>query len=244
MGKLADHIAIVSGGARGLGAVIADELARDGAQVYVGDVLESEGHRLAERLGPNVEFLPLDVTAATGWARVIATVLERHGRIDVLVNNAGRIHHDTVEQFSLEAWRSVLDVNLTGTFLGIQSVVPAMKKSGRGSIVNVASLQANVASARNHAYVASKFGVRGLTKSSAVELASYGIRVNSVHPGMIETPMTADLDPSSIVIPMNRAGTPLEVARAVVFLASEDSSYITGGELVVDGGTLAAFPRR
>lgn len=219
-------------------------LAAEGARVVVGDVLDAEGMQLAQELGDAARYVHLDVTEPDDWRGAVDTTLGTFGHLDVLVNNAGIISGSAIAEFDLEVWQRIIDIDLTGTFNGIKAVVPAMSGAGAGSIVNISSMQGFAASARNHAYVAAKFGVRGLTKSMAVELAEQGIRVNSVHPGLIDTPMTADVDVSSIQIPMKRAGTVSEVSNLVLYLASDESTYSTGSEFIVDGGVLAGLPKR
>ena len=240
MAALDGRVALVTGGSRGIGEAIARTLARDGATVVIADVLDEPGEQLAEALGG--DYLHLDVTDPDEWAAVVASVAERHGRLDVLVNNAGIATAASIAKQELAEWNRVLEVNLTGVFLGIQAVAPVMKEQQAGSIVNVSSVDGLRGSIALHAYVASKFGVRGITKSTGLELARYGVRVNSVHPGFIATGMTAHLDPERMGIPLGRAADPAEVAELVAFLASDASSYSTASEFVVDGGITAALP--
>ena len=240
MAALDGKVALVTGGSRGIGEAIARTLVRDGATVVIADVLDEPGERLAEALG--VDYLHLDVTDPDAWAAVVASITERHGRLDVLVNNAGIATAASIAKQELAEWNRVLEVNLTGVFLGIQAVAPVMKEQQAGSIVNVSSVDGLRGSIALHAYVASKFGVRGITKSTGLELARYGVRVNSVHPGFIATGMTAHLDPERMGIPLGRAADPAEVAELVAFLASDASSYSTASEFVVDGGITAALP--
>ncbi|UOE46132.1 glucose 1-dehydrogenase [Agromyces larvae] len=238
------RIAIVTGGARGLGEAYARSLHAAGATVVIADVLDDAGAALAAELGDRARFAHLDVTDEDGWAAAVDGVVAEFGGVDVLVNNAGIANAAPIEHFSLAKWDAVIGVNLTGVFLGCRAVVPAMKAAGRGSIVNVSSVEGLRGSPHLHGYTASKFGVRGLTKSLAVELGADGIRVNSVHPGFIRTDMTTRIDPERLDIPLGRPGDPVDVAGAVVFLASDASSFVTGAELVVDGGMVTAIAHR
>lgn len=242
MARLRDKVAIVTGGARGLGAAHTRAMVAEGARVMVTDLLDDEGAALARELGPAVRYRHADVTSEEDWAAVVAQTTAELGAPDVLVNNAGVAHLGSLAKHPRSRWEAVLAVNLTGTFLGIQAVAPGMKAAGRGSIVNVSSVEGLRGSVALHAYVASKFGVRGLTKSVAVELGRYGVRCNSVHPGFITTTMTEHLDPTLLTIPLGRPAAPEEVSGLVVFLASDESAYSTGAEFVVDGGLTAALP--
>ncbi|MDN3242558.1 glucose 1-dehydrogenase [Glycomyces tritici] len=242
MNGLEGRVAIVTGGARGIGETYVRALHAEGARVVIADILAEQGNALAEALGGRATFCRLDVADEAAWDRVVAETLERFGAVDVLVNNAGMANAAPIEHFTLAKWNAVLAVNLTGTFLGCRAVVPAMKAAGRGSIVNVSSVEGLRGSERLHGYTASKFGVRGLTKSLAVELGRDGIRVNSIHPGFIETDMTTRIDPSRLLIPLGRPGAPGDLAGAVVFLAGDASAYVTGTEIVVDGGMTAGIP--
>ncbi|HEU5129065.1 MAG TPA: glucose 1-dehydrogenase [Glycomyces sp.] len=244
MADLDGRVAIVTGGARGIGAAYARALHGAGAAVVIADVLAAEGEALAGELGEDARFTELDVTDEDAWTAAVDGALEAFGAVDVLVNNAGIANAAPIEHFSLEKWHAVIGVNLTGTFLGCRAVVPAMKAAGRGSIVNVSSVEGLRGSVRLHGYTASKFAVRGLTKSLAVELGPSGIRVNSVHPGFIRTEMTTRIDSEGLVIPLGRSGVPEDLAGAVLFLASDASAYLTGTELVVDGGMTAGIPHR
>lgn len=240
MAALDGKVALVTGGSRGIGAAIARVLVRDGAVVVIADVLDEPGRALADDLGGDYQHL--DVTDPGAWAAAVDTIVERHGKLDVLVNNAGIATAASIAKQDLDEWNRVLAVNLTGVFLGIQAVAPVMKEQRAGSIVNLSSVDGLRGSVALHAYVASKFGVRGITKSTGLELARHGIRVNSVHPGFIATDMTAHLDPDRMGIPLGRAADPVEAAELVAFLASDASSYSTASEFVVDGGITAALP--
>ncbi|GCE75187.1 SDR family NAD(P)-dependent oxidoreductase [Cellulomonas biazotea] len=241
MARLDGTVAVVSGGARGLGAAYVRALHAEGAAVVVGDVLVEEARALADELGERALAVPLDVTSEESWAAAVEAAAAL-GVVDVLVNNAGIANAGRLERYGKDQWDAVIAVNLTGTFLGVRAVVPGMRAAGRGSIVNISSVEGMRGDAGLHGYVASKFGVRGLTKSLAVELGPAGIRVNSVHPGFVLTPMTERLDVSRQRIPLGRPATPDDVVGAVVFLASDESRYVTGTELVVDGGMIAGVP--
>jgi 3alpha(or 20beta)-hydroxysteroid dehydrogenase len=238
--RLEGRVALVTGAARGLGEAITRALVREGAYVVISDVLDEAGTALAADLAQ--EYLHLDVTDPDAWAAAVGAVAERHGRLDVLVNNAGIATSASVAKQELEEWNRVLGVNLTGTFLGIQAAARVMRPQGSGSIVNLSSVDGLRGNVALHAYTASKFAVTGITKSTALELGRYGIRVNSVHPGFIATQMTAHLDPAAFGIPLGRAGTPDDVAELVAYLASDASGYSTAAEFIVDGGITAALP--
>lgn len=210
--------------------------------MVVGDVLDEEGQALVDGLGAAARWVHLDVRDADSWAAAVRFVIDQFGRLDTLVNNAGIVNADGLRDFDLDQWRKVLDVNLTGTFLGMRAVSEAMIQAGGGSIINVSSIEGLRASPFLHGYVASKWAVRGLTKSVALELAPHGIRVNSLHPGLIRTPMTEGGDDAAIAIPLGRVGEPAEVSSFVVFLASDEASFATGAEFVIDGGTIVGVP--
>ena len=240
---------LVSGGARGQGAAEARAFVGAGACVVVGDVLDDAGTALVEELGPTARYVHLDVRNEALWAGAVALAESAFGPVTALVNNAGVIHAAAVAEESLDGFRHVIDVNLCGTFLGIRSVIPSMTRAGGGSIVNISSIAGLQGARGTPAYTASKWGIRGLTKTAAIELAPLGIRVNSVHPGVIETEMLTGSGRSAeeflarwesrLLIP--RLGTGEDVAELVRFLASDEASYITGSEFVVDGGLLAVY---
>jgi len=241
MTRLDGRVALVSGGARGLGEAYVRALHGCGASVVVGDLLDEEGTALADELGERARFVHLDVTSESSWAGAVAAAVGLGG-VDVLVNNAGIANAGRIERYGREKWDAVIAVNLTGTYLGVRAVVPVMKAARRGSIINISSVEGMRGDAGLHGYVASKFGVRGLTKSLAVELGGDGIRVNSVHPGFVLTPMTERLDATLQRIPLGRPAVPDDVVGAVLFLAGDGSAYVTGTELVVDGGMIAGVP--
>jgi 3alpha(or 20beta)-hydroxysteroid dehydrogenase len=243
MGRVDGKVALISGGARGMGAAHARLLAAEGARVVIGDILDEEGIALAGDLGDRTQFVHLDVTKPADWSSAVDATLSRFGSLDVLVNNAGTRAVGRLGTFDLIKWHHVIDVNLTGTFLGMRAVVEPMTAGG-GSIINISSIEGLRGAPLAHPYVASKWAVRGLTKSAALELAPCNIRVNSVHPGFIRTPMTARVPEDLVPVPLGRAGDAHEVATFVLFLASEESAYSTGSEFVVDGGLVTAVPTK
>ncbi|RFA08084.1 3-alpha-hydroxysteroid dehydrogenase [Subtercola boreus] len=242
MDRVAGKVALITGGSRGMGASHARRLIAEGASVVIGDVLDAEGTALAAELGDKALFVHLDVTSRHDWAAAVLATKERFGTIDVLVNNAGIATGARIAEFELRLWQKTIDINLTGAFLGIQAVVVGMVEQGSGSIINISSVEGLRGSANLHAYVATKFALRGLTKSVAVEIGSTGVRVNSIHPGFITTPMTAGISADQLQIPLGRAADPSEVSSLVLFLASDESRYSTGSEFVIDGGLTAGIP--
>ncbi|MFJ9418063.1 glucose 1-dehydrogenase [Streptomyces sp. NPDC101227] len=239
--SLAGKTVIITGGARGLGAAAAEQALEAGANVVLTDVLQEEGAATADRLGQRARFLTHDVTSEEDWQRVADYAVAEFGGIDGLVNNAGISTGAPLETISVDFFRKVIEVNLTGVFIGMKTVIPAMKARGAGSIVNISSAAGLMGLAMTGGYGASKWGVRGLTKVAAVELGTERIRVNSVHPGMTYTPMTAQVgiqkgEGNYPNTPMGRVGEPHEIAGSVVFLLSDAASYVTGAELAVDGG--------
>ena len=249
--RLEGKVALITGGARGIGAADARLFAQEGARVVVGDVLEAEGRETVAEVnnsGGEALFLRLDVTSEPDWQRAIEATIERFGRLDVLVNNAGLTRDGkNPEETTVEWWDLIMGVNAKGVFLGIKYAVPEMRKAGGGSIINISSMMGLVGSMWNTSYDASKGAVRLLTKSSAVQYAGDGIRVNSVHPGFTDTPGTAPglgADPRRREAPINetplgRIGKHQDIAYGVLFLASDESSFMTGSELVIDGGYTA-----
>jgi 3alpha(or 20beta)-hydroxysteroid dehydrogenase len=249
MGRLDGKVALVTGGARGMGKSHVRHFVAEGARVVFGDVLDDDGAAVAAQLGPDTcRYLHHDVTSEADWAAAVSTAVSTFGRLDVLVNNAGVLSHAPIVDMPLDEFRRVIEVNLIGTWLGIRSVVGAMSEGGGGSIVNMSSIEGFVGAAGLSAYSASKFGIRGLTKTAAQELGPLGIRVNSIHPGGVMTPMAmaaassfTHVDPADFLksLPIPRMAKPVEISRLVAFLASDDSSYSTGGEFVADGGILS-----
>jgi 3alpha(or 20beta)-hydroxysteroid dehydrogenase len=244
MGRVDDKVALISGGARGIGEADARLLVAEGAKVVIGDVRDDEGKALADELGDAARYVHLDVTEAEDWASAVATAVQEFGKLNVLVNNAGIANGSTLQQFDRGQWDRIIAVNLTGTFLGMQAAADALIAAGGGSIINVSSIEGIRGTPWAHGYVASKWGVRGLTKSVAMELAPHNVRVNSIHPGLIRTPLTAGIPEDMIQIPLGRAGDPIEVANFVLFLASDESSYATGAEFIMDGGAVQNVPHK
>ncbi|HKS98748.1 MAG TPA: glucose 1-dehydrogenase [Rugosimonospora sp.] len=244
MGRVDGKVALISGGARGIGAADARLLVAEGARVLIGDVLDTEGAALADDLGDACHFVHLDVRSYDDWRCAVTHAVGAFGKLDVLVNNAGIANGSPLQQFDHDQWQRILDVNLTGTFYGIQASADAIVAAGGGSIINVSSIEGIRGTPWAHGYVATKWAVRGLTKSVALELAPHNVRVNSIHPGMIRTPMTRHLPEDLIPVPLGRPGQPVDIANFVLFLASDESSYATGTEFVVDGGTTQAIPHK
>ena len=248
--RLEGKVAFISGGAQGMGAVEARMFAAEGAKVAIGDVLSEEGRRVAADIGEaggEAIFLELDVTSETQWQQAIAATVAQFGKLDVLVNNAGIGGQSTIEDTTEEMWDRVMDVNAKGVFLGTKAAIPEMRRAGGGSVINISS-QLGLVGVDNSSpqYQASKGAVRLLTKATAIQYAAQGIRANSVHPGPIVTPMTesgrADPERNRLTlsrIPLGRYGEPEDVAYGVLFLASDESSFMTGSELVIDGGWTA-----
>ncbi|GAA0950125.1 glucose 1-dehydrogenase [Actinocorallia libanotica] len=242
MSGLQDKVVIVTGGARGIGASAAAALAAGGARVVIADLLEEEGRETAAEVGG--VFARLDVTSEAGWAEVVDLAVASYGRLDGLVNNAGIASNLLIEKESLAYFEKVLQVNLTGVFLGMKAVLEPMRAAGGGSIVNISSAAGLTALPGTSGYGAAKWGVRGLTKIAAVEFGPSAVRVNSVHPGMTYTPMTAQHGavPGEGMFPLSalgRVGGPEEIGAAIAFLISDAASYVTGAELAVDGGWTA-----
>jgi NAD(P)-dependent dehydrogenase (short-subunit alcohol dehydrogenase family) len=250
MARLAGKVALISGGARGQGAVEARLFAREGAKVVFGDILDDDGKHVEEEIrmqGGKTIYVHLDVTQAQDWQRAVQTAESRYGRLDILVNNAGIAIHGTIEETSEADWDRIMAINLKGVFLGTKYALPAMRRAGGGSIINISS-GAGIAPApgTSAAYAATKGGVRIFSKATAVQHAKDHIRCNSVHPGPIDTPMvrgpqtdSARLAELTGRVPLGRLGTSEEIAYGVLYLASDESSYVTGSELVIDGGRTA-----
>ncbi|MDC3332328.1 glucose 1-dehydrogenase [Ilumatobacter sp.] len=238
-GRISGKIALITGGARGQGRQEAERFAAEGATVYITDVLDDVGAAAADELGDAVTFLHHDVTSEDDWAAVIAGIIEQHGRIEILVNNAGIFSMTAALDTSIEAWNQMVAINQTGVFLGIRDVGRVMCEQGSGSIINISSIAGLAGVGRAHAYAATKWAVRGMSKSAAIEFAAHGVRVNSVHPGIIDTDMLREfggnIERITESIPMGRTASADEVANVVLFLASEEASYCSGHEFVVDG---------
>ena len=247
--RLEGKVALISGGARGMGAEEAKLFAREGAKVVIGDILEAEGKQTeaeVNELGGECLFVKLDVTNEAEWEAAVAATVARFGKLDILVNNAGIFRGAKVEDTTTEEWDQVMDVNAKGVFLGTKLAIPEMRKAGGGSIVNISSVAGLVGNPFMSAYNASKGAVRIFTKSTAVQYAKEGIRANSIHPGVIETPMTQDVvnDPDFkefrlAANPISRLGQPADIAYGALYLASDEASFVTGSELVIDGGWTA-----
>ena len=247
--RVAGKVALVSGGARGIGAATAQLLAQEGAAVVLGDVLETEGRQTAAGIvaaGGRATFMPLDVVSAASWRQVLAATVAAYGQLDVLVNNAGVSGRAAVAETDGETWDRVLEINGKGVFLGTKLAIPELRKAGGGSIVNISSIYGMVGSETSAAYHASKGAVRIFTKAAAIQYAADGIRVNSVHPGFVDSPMTAASHALPEVhnlrisrTPLGRMGTPEDIAAGILYLASDESAFVTGSELVIDGGMTA-----
>ena len=247
--RVAGKVALVSGAARGIGAATAKLLAQEGAAVVLGDVLETEGRQTAAGIvaaGGRATFMPLDVTRADSWQQVIAAAVAAYGKLDVLVNNAGISGRAAVGETDVETWERVMEINGKGVFLGTKLAIPELRKAGGGSIINISSIYGIVGSETSAAYHASKGAVRIFTKAAAIQYAAEGIRVNSVHPGFVDSPMTAANHALPEVhnlrisrTPLGRMGTPEDIAAGILYLASDESAFVTGSELVIDGGMTA-----
>jgi 3alpha(or 20beta)-hydroxysteroid dehydrogenase len=241
--KLEGRVALVTGGARGMGEAHVRALIGEGARVVIGDVLEAQGAMLADELGDDARFVALDVADESSWHAAVRFAEEAFGPISVLVNNAGVLAVAPIAQLAYDEWRRVIDTNLTGAFLGMKTVHPSMRRAGGGAIVNVSSMAAYIAIGQASAYTASKWGLRGLTKAAAIEFGPDRIRVNSLHPGMIKTPMiegASDEATQAAGYPIPRFGTSEEVAATMLHIVC-DATYSTGSEFCVDGGILAGI---
>jgi cyclopentanol dehydrogenase len=247
-GRLADKVALISGGARGQGEAEARLFVKEGAKVVLGDILVELGQKVAADIaaqGGQATFVKLDVTQETDWQQAVATAVRNYGKLDILINNAGIFRTEGVEATSLELWNQVIAVNQTGVWLGMKCAIPAMRKAGAGSIVNISSGAGIIGSGFAAAYHGTKGAVRILTKTAAIEYAKENIRINSVHPGVVDTEMirgTLNQEGMQGAIrahPLGRMGTAEDISYAVLYLASDEASYVTGAELVIDGGYTA-----
>jgi 3alpha(or 20beta)-hydroxysteroid dehydrogenase len=241
MGRVDGKVALISGGSRGLGAASARALVEEGAKVIIGDVLDEDGAKTAAELGDSASYIHLDVTDPRQWEQAVAHAVDTFGHLDVLVNNAGIASFGPIDEYSIEDWDRIIAINLSGVFYGIKAAIPALKESGNASIINFSSTAGLQGYEALPGYNASKFGVRGLTKNAALDLARYGIRANSVHPGTIATPMTEDIPSPQSHVAAHRVGRPVEIANLVLFLASDESTFSTGAEFVADGGETAGL---
>ena len=243
MTRLQNKVAIITGAAQGMGASHAKLFIEQGAKVVLTDLNEEKGQALAKELGENAVFVKQNVANEADWANVVAIAEEKFGPVNVLVNNAGITMAKKIADTSVEDYRRIVEINQVSVFLGMKTVAPSMQKAGGGSIVNISSMNGLVAGAIG--YTDTKFAVRGMTKAAAMEFASIGIRVNSVHPGVIATPMVVQEDTKAAVeefakhIPLGRVAESSEVSNLVLFLASDEASYSTGSEFVIDGGLTA-----
>lgn len=237
--RLQNKVVLITGAASGIGYAVAELFVREGATVFASDIRSPETGYPA-----GIETVSLDVTSEENWAAAVRVVVEKAGRLDILVNNAGIIAYEPLDQLDMKAWLQMIAVDQTGVFLGMREAVRVMRPQKSGSIINISSIWGSAAVAGAHSYHAAKGAVRNMSKNAAITYVGDGIRVNSVHPGFIHTALTdaqaADLNDVVIAAtPMKRGGQPIEVAYGCLFLASDESSYVTGTELVIDGGYLA-----
>ncbi len=241
MDRLSGKVALITGAARGMGHATAELFAAEGAKVVASDIAAADPGYTSDA----IEAAHLDVTEEEDWARVVAGIADRHGRLDILVNNAGIIAYEPIEELTLAAWNRMIAVDQTGVFLGMRAVIPLMKASGGGAIVNISSIWGNVGVAGAHAYQAAKGAVRNMTKNVALTHVADGIRVNSIHPGYIDTPLT-QVQPKEVndmmieTTPMRRCGQPIEVAYGSLYLASDEASFVTGACIDSNGGAFMA----
>lgn len=244
MGRVEGKVVIVTGAARGMGVAHARRLLEEGAKVVLTDVLDEQGSQAARDLGANALFIQHDVSKEAEWQRVVADTERAFGPVSVLINNAGISGaFGPLDEVTEADYRRVIDINQLGVFLGMKSVLPSMKRAGGGSIINISSAAGLVGVPYSHAYVASKFAVRGMTKSAALDLAAFNIRVNSVHPGVVRTPLVAasldakeQFDAVIAATPVGRVAEPEDLTGIVLLLASDESRFATGAEFVIDGG--------
>jgi len=237
--RLQGKVALVTGAASGIGHAVAELFFKEGAKVFAADIASPR-----TPCSPGIETIKLDVTSESEWPKVIDAIIKKHGRLDVLINNAGIIAYEPLHELEMKNWLKMIAVDQTGVFLGMREAVRIMRQQKSGSIVNISSIWGSAAVAGAHSYHAAKGAVRNMSKNAAMTYVTEGIRVNSVHPGFIDTPLTEaqapDLNKAVIdATPMKRAGKPIEIAYGCLFLASDESSYVTGTELVIDGGYLA-----
>ncbi|MYA61960.1 MAG: glucose 1-dehydrogenase [Dehalococcoidia bacterium] len=247
--RLEGKVVLITGGSRGQGETEADLFVKEGAKVVIADILEPEGNAVVAQIregGGDASFIRLDVTSEDDWQDAVEFTLNTYGRLDILINNAAIYKRTPIVQTGLDEWNRIMDINSTGVFLGTKHAVPAMQKSGGGSIINISSTAGLVGSERGSAYGASKGSVRLFTKYTAIQHAGDGIRANSIHPGPIDTEMIRDnistpedRAESEARVPLGRIGTVMDVAYGALFLASDESSFMTGAELVIDGGVTA-----
>ncbi|WP_130857953.1 SDR family oxidoreductase [Olivibacter jilunii] len=247
MKRLEKKIALITGGARGMGSQHVRRFVEEGCKVYFTDVLSEDGEELAAEIGVNAIFISQDVSKETEWTKVINIIEKNEEKLDILINNAGIAIANTIEKTSLDEYMKIVNINQTSVFLGMKHSLMLLKKSANASIVNISSIAGMAGSTGNAAYSSSKYGIRGLTQCAAIEFAPFGIRVNSVHPGVVSTPMIAQDDNKEIVdrlaktIPLGKIGQPNDLTNVVLLLASDEGAFCTASEFVVDGGSLAGF---
>jgi len=248
MSNLEGKVALITGAARGQGAAEARLFASRGAKVVITDVLDKEGQQVAAEIGDSAHYIHMDVTDENAWAAAVKETVERFGKLNVLINNAGIVQVKALVDSSVADYMKVIEINQLGVFLGMRTVAGPMKGAGGGSIINISSIDGLIGMTGGAAYCASKFAVRGMTKVAAMELGPDNIRVNSIHPGGVQTPMVTQtgMDESAMntifgKVPLGRVGQPEEMATLAAYLASDDSSYSTGSEFIADGGLTAGF---
>lgn len=243
MDRLKDKVAIITGASQGMGASHAKLFVSEGAKVAITDINEEKGNQVAAELGNGTIFIKQDVSSESDWQNVVHTTVDHFGKLDILVNNAGISINKSLDDMSVDDYLKIFKINQLSVFLGTKYAAPALRKNGSGSIVNISSMNGLVGGAVG--YTDTKFAVRGLTKAAALQLAKDNIRINSVHPGVIATPMILQGDSKAVIeefaknIPLQRVAEPSEVSKTVLFLASDDSSYSTGSEFIIDGGLTA-----
>lgn len=238
--RVSEKVVFITGGSSGMGASHARILASQGARVVIADIDETAGEALCDDIGKDTAmFTRLDVTDYDNWVAALQAAVDRFGQLDALINNAGIFSAGSVEDVTLADWDRTLAIDLTGTFYGMKAAVPHLKNNETSSIINISSIAGVVGFKNRAAYSAAKWGVQGLTKTSALDLGKYNIRVNSIHPGSVETPLTADLKRGLGQVPLGRAAQPEEISHLVVYLVSDESTFTSGGTFVVDGGETA-----
>jgi 3alpha(or 20beta)-hydroxysteroid dehydrogenase len=239
--RLSGKVALITGGSRGLGASHARAMIAQGARVVVADILDDDGQALVAELGEASRYFHLDVTSRSEWAKAVAFTLQEFGALHVLINNAGIAHFSPIGEYKPEEWDTMIAINLTGVFNGVDAALDALKAGAPSSIINVSSIAGLRGYSGLVGYNAAKFGVTGLTKSVALDVAQFGIRCNSIHPGVIDTPMTSNVGTRRKHVAMERTGRPEELSSLVVYLASDEASFCTGSEFICDGGESAGL---